>query len=469
VGDSVSFFDQTALQPTAWNWSFQGGSPATSSLQNPKIVYNAAGTYNVTLTATNTDGNATQTVNALIEVLNPMGINLPYNQDFEINNDWTVIDAQNDDFTWNLVANDVCHGSVLAMDNFTTTADNIAGTNDQLTASFDLSNYSNCSLTFDVAYAQYNNTFSDNLKIIIDVCNGLPDTLYDKSSSVLATAPDITTAFVPTDCSQWRNETIDLSAYDGETITLIFENNSGWGNWLYLDNITISGNANNTAPFTFEGKVLLEGAYDANGLMHTNLNSVIPLNQPYNTAPYNYTGTENLTSIPNNMVDWILVEARTGTPNMSGVRGTTTEATQAAILLADGSIVDVNGNSLTFQLIPNTDYYFCIRHRNHLDILSAIPINANGILQYDFTTNIAQAYGAAQQKISSDNRAFLYAGDYTQDATIQVSDFDAWKVDPAQLNIYSTLDGNLDGVVQVTDYDVWLPNKAKIGTIEIGF
>jgi len=63
----------------------------------------------------------------------------------------------------------------------------------------------------------------------------------------------------------------------------------------------------------------------------------------------------------------------------------------------------------------------------------------------------------------------MFAGEFNQDGIIQVSDYDAWKATPAQLNVYSALDGNLDGVVQVTDYDIWLPNKAKIGIAEIGF
>jgi len=39
----------------------------------------------------------------------------------------------------------------------------------------------------------------------------------------------------------------------------------------------------------------------------------------------------------NNVVDWVLVELRTGTPDLINT-GTTVEATQAAILLKDGSI-----------------------------------------------------------------------------------------------------------------------------------
>jgi len=47
---------------TSWNWSFPGGTPATSTLQNPVVTYNAAGTYDVTLNAFNIAGNQAGTM-----------------------------------------------------------------------------------------------------------------------------------------------------------------------------------------------------------------------------------------------------------------------------------------------------------------------------------------------------------------------------------------------------------------------
>ncbi len=42
---------------TSWSWSFPGGTPSTSTVQNPTVVYNTAGTYDVTLNAFNLAGN----------------------------------------------------------------------------------------------------------------------------------------------------------------------------------------------------------------------------------------------------------------------------------------------------------------------------------------------------------------------------------------------------------------------------
>lgn len=59
AGSSVTFTDLSTNTPTSWAWTFPGGTPATSTLQNPVVVYNTAGTYNVTLTATNAAGSST--------------------------------------------------------------------------------------------------------------------------------------------------------------------------------------------------------------------------------------------------------------------------------------------------------------------------------------------------------------------------------------------------------------------------
>ena len=48
VGGTVAFRDASTGDPTSWNWTFPGGSPASSTAQNPSVVYSTAGTYNVT-------------------------------------------------------------------------------------------------------------------------------------------------------------------------------------------------------------------------------------------------------------------------------------------------------------------------------------------------------------------------------------------------------------------------------------
>ncbi|RMD72414.1 MAG: PKD domain-containing protein, partial [Bacteroidetes bacterium] len=44
---------------TSWQWTFEGGSPSSSTAQNPVVTYQAAGVYGVTLTVSNAAGSST--------------------------------------------------------------------------------------------------------------------------------------------------------------------------------------------------------------------------------------------------------------------------------------------------------------------------------------------------------------------------------------------------------------------------
>jgi hypothetical protein len=69
VGQTVNFTDQSTPSITAWNWSFPGGTPATSTVQNPTVTYNTAGIYNVTLQVTNANGTNSITQNNYVTVV----------------------------------------------------------------------------------------------------------------------------------------------------------------------------------------------------------------------------------------------------------------------------------------------------------------------------------------------------------------------------------------------------------------
>jgi len=60
-GQQVQFTDLSTNNPTAWEWTFPGGTPASSGTQNPLIQYNTHGLYSVTLKATNAYGNSSIT------------------------------------------------------------------------------------------------------------------------------------------------------------------------------------------------------------------------------------------------------------------------------------------------------------------------------------------------------------------------------------------------------------------------
>jgi PKD repeat protein len=60
-GGRVDFYDLSTNNPASWSWSFPGGTPSSSNLQNPSVEYFTTGAYTVSLTATNQYGSNTKT------------------------------------------------------------------------------------------------------------------------------------------------------------------------------------------------------------------------------------------------------------------------------------------------------------------------------------------------------------------------------------------------------------------------
>lgn len=69
----VQFTDFSTGGVTEWAWEFPGGTPATSNLQNPLVVYYTAGQYNVSLTVTGENGSHNATKNNYINVMGMPG------------------------------------------------------------------------------------------------------------------------------------------------------------------------------------------------------------------------------------------------------------------------------------------------------------------------------------------------------------------------------------------------------------
>ncbi len=71
LGGQVRFSDLSGGFPTRWEWTFEGGTPATSTEQNPVVTYTQPGRFRVTLVVTNTVGTSEPLVREqFVEVLN---------------------------------------------------------------------------------------------------------------------------------------------------------------------------------------------------------------------------------------------------------------------------------------------------------------------------------------------------------------------------------------------------------------
>ena len=208
-------------------------------------------------------------------------------------------------------------------------------------------------------------------------------------------------------------------------------------------------------------QIFLQGPFNA-GIMTTTLNSsgLLPLTSEteYPAATYEYTA-RTVGSIPNvTIVDWILVELRTGTAANTKV------AEVAAFVKNDGTIVDIDGTSLLTVSVNAGSYYIVVRHRNHLAIMSAsaVPLTGASVL-YNFTTAQAQAYGSGPMAALAGGVFGLFSGDSNRDGQITALDFNTWNSNTKAGQTGCVADDmNLDAQVTALDFNQWNANT-KLG------
>ncbi len=68
TGEAVKFTDMSQGNPTAWLWQFEGGTPSSSTEQNPTVTYSQEGSYNVSLKVSNATTDNTNSITDMITV-----------------------------------------------------------------------------------------------------------------------------------------------------------------------------------------------------------------------------------------------------------------------------------------------------------------------------------------------------------------------------------------------------------------
>ena len=67
-GLQVQYTDSSLFRPTAWAWTFAGGTPATSTLRNPSVTYNTPGRHSVMLSVSNAAGTVARTDTGMVVI-----------------------------------------------------------------------------------------------------------------------------------------------------------------------------------------------------------------------------------------------------------------------------------------------------------------------------------------------------------------------------------------------------------------
>ena len=196
-----------------------------------------------------------------------------------------------------------------------------------------------------------------------------------------------------------------------------------------------------------------------------NYNASIPLNSPYVDAP------ATATAVPANAIDWIKIEIRDANDL------TSTVSAKSAFLLADGSIVDVDGSSLPSLKDATNSSHIAVLHRNHLGIISANPVNnlENATPPVNFGDGTVSVYTTGPDALAllSDGNYALFSGDGNGNGDVAATDLvNVWipnngqTVTQANYGTTGLADFNLNGDVTATDFvNFWINNNSKISQI----
>lgn len=159
--------------------------------------------------------------------------------------------------------------------------------------------------------------------------------------------------------------------------------------------------------------------------------------------------TSLATVIPQDAVDWILIELRSEDESLSVFK--------AALLLGDGTVIDcLTGSApLSFRLYPGL-FFIRLHHRNHLPVISSAAVEFTDSVSYDFTSSADRYYrqsGCLELKAGTWG---MIAGHTEQgDLNIFAGDLAVIvrAIDSAASG-YFIGDINLDGRVTDDDYDM---------------
>lgn len=236
-----------------WNWNFPGGSPSTSSEQNPVIQYDQVGTYDVSLSVTNNSGTSTIfTRNDYISIEEGSGsfiapesesfedVNFPLNNDQSLS--WQVTSTGPSPETWERTENAFVTGPAsVYLNNF-----NIPAGNDELhnliSPVMDLTQMSNPIMSFYYAYARKTDEVELFQVFYSEDCGSNWNLLKIELSINLYTAPNqALSEFIPTSAGEWDVYSLDLSSLGGrDNIMIKLEFKARGGNNIYIDDFTIA-------------------------------------------------------------------------------------------------------------------------------------------------------------------------------------------------------------------------------------
>jgi len=268
VGDSIQFTDDSYNLVTGWSWAFTGGSPATSTNQNPIVVYSTPGVYSVTLNATDGGTNDTELKSNYIRVL-PAPTTIPFWEGFEsyasLSNlvNWEVYNQENNNAFTIENTTGYSGNQCAKLMNFGQAPSNI---DELISAPIDLSVVpatGTVTLSFRYAYRKKLAADYEYLKVFITGDCGETWVQRKTLGGSQLSSLTATTSWKPTTQADWTtvHMTNVTSNYFQQNFRVKFRFEGEGGNNFYLDDINLyNGSPSNTLVTGVEEDNTISGA-----------------------------------------------------------------------------------------------------------------------------------------------------------------------------------------------------------------
>ena len=246
AGSTVHFTDRSTFgNPTSWQWNFPGGSPNSSTDENPTVTYHYKGNFNVSLTVTNGNGTNTLLQNGYISVRkNSPGLWVNgFQSGFEFNTvpsgTWHVENADGDNITWQRNSYNFYEGAYcVKLDNYNNQVDN---SDALITDKIYVGGAKSMNFSFKYAVASKPGFAGDRIVVSVSQdCGESWQSARTLLGPLLYAATNKANPWNPTSLNNWRSININLSDYVGpDPIMIKIDFISGGGNNAFLDDFQL--------------------------------------------------------------------------------------------------------------------------------------------------------------------------------------------------------------------------------------
>lgn len=259
----VYSFQKQTTGVTNLQWDVNDDNITDYTSNNPTHTYSSSGVKWVSLSGVN--AGITYMRYKPIEFIVPHKVPklLDFNSSLILPNGWKYYNPDNAR-SWDItkvIGIDGQNSNALRFRNF-----NYNGYEEEdavVTNSFDLRNFKNARLTFDIAYAPHNVTDTFLVYLSTDCGNTYPYQILKLAGSALQTHAKQFHEFIPGE-NDWKNVLISLNTYVNNFVSFKIVNYNMGGNNLYIDNIRVEGGDSTLSEIGF-GRTLINTSENNSG------------------------------------------------------------------------------------------------------------------------------------------------------------------------------------------------------------